>query len=689
MSMSELELVNVIDNAEANGIQNRGDQSFRQVRVLKDYNGEPYEDEVEDRSRTVARSVSDLVESDMPALMRVFVGAGDPVEFQPTKSDPAAILEAEEKQRYVSYIIKTVEDSYITQHDWLKSMEFYDYGMVEYGLEDVEKTETKNYTGLSAEELALLVQDLAADPKNAKVEVTEKEDIKDKDGGVTFDIEFKIDREFQQWFLRHIPIEDTIISANAKSKNDAEIVGKRFRKSRGDLIEEGFDKELVMSLPTSDGNHIRSDNLKAERFAKQGGLIANDTALSEMNQEVEGMDVYVRVDFDEDGILERRHVIKVGNEILVNEEFDHIPYAISTAIRMPDVLAGKGRAELSQAHQRTETILRRNTLDNIYSHSYPRNVLATGVDEDDYQSIRLGGYVRTDAETAVGQVVPIVTEYIGGEILQVIQYLQGQNQLSTGTHQGNQALTADHLHKETATRFEGMERAAAGKLELVVRNHAEMGYRDLYEGIAWFASHFQDSKLEIYVLGKELTVNPANWRFEHNIVAAVGTGAGDDEKTIESLSALYQVQTALKLEGSELVDSKKLYNTLAKITRTIGEHKVPDYFNDPEKPAQTLQAQNELLTRQVQEMKALQNNPLAEAEQVKADAAKEIETLKAQLDMQKTVAKMQQDQQQFQETLRLDYAKLAQKSEKDESNTSIDVAKLELKHNTDLPGGVE
>ena len=690
MTMSDRELIRLINDAERNSAQSNGNQEGKQERVLNDYLGNPYGNEMPGKSRVVARDVSDLIESDMPALARIFLGAGDPVEFQPTKSDEAHIQEIDEKQRYVSHIIKTVTNSFRTQHDWLKSSELYDYAMLEYGLETDESSDMQEYTGLSEEELAVLVNDLRAENGIERIEITRRED---NDDGI--DIEFKIDRKVERFFMRNIPIEDTIISANSASKDEADIVGKWFRKSRGQLIQEGFDEDVVMRLPAHTGGNTRETGLKAIRFDDQGGEVVENTLDTEMNELVEGMDVYVKMDYDEDGILERRHVVLSGVEILENEPFDHVPYAIISSMLMPNSLAGRSRAELAQEWQKIHTHLRRNILDNINAVSYPRSVVSEDVDLDDMMDIRLNGIIRTSAAQAAGQVVPLSTQYIGGEVMQVVQYLQGQHALTTGSQQANQALTADNLHKETATRFEGMQEAAAGKLELVARVIAEVGYRDLWEGIAWFASHFQDTQQEFYVLGKQLMVNPANWRFDHNIVATVGTGAGDDDKIIDSMGSVYSIQKQLKDEGNELVDNKKLFNTLNKLTKAVGQHKVSDYFNDPEQPQQILQAQNELMKQQIEQMSQQLQNPLAEAEQVKAQASLAQNQQDNELDAQKFMAQIQQDQQKmaleqqkFMAQMQLEMQKLQLAAQTAADKTAVEVGKLELEHNQDLEGGL-
>ena len=132
-------------------------------------------------------------------------------------------------------------------------------------------------------------------------------------------------------------------------------------------------------------------------------------------------------------------------------------------------------------------------------------------------------------------------------------------------------------------------------MELIARNYAETGVRKLYEGIAWLVSRFQDTQTEFRVLGKALTVNPTQWKFNHHIQTNVGLGAGNNEKSVESLQGLYGIQSQLKAQQSPLVDDKDIYNTLARITDGLGLPRTNEFFNNPEEPDELLRNENEQL----------------------------------------------------------------------------------------------
>ena len=540
------ELATLVDYQVENSVTESGDYLANDEKYLNYYNGEKVGilKQQEGRSSVISTDVMDLVESDMPSLARVFLGANDPVAFKPVRRTKEAIDESKLQQAYVSHIIKTMPDSFRTQHAWLKASEIQQISALEYGCEEKETTEEKEYHNQNEDEVAAIVSEIESDPDVSKVEIVETSD----EDAAEIDIKIMVTYTKKEWFMRFVPSEDFLISRNATSKHDAELVGKRFKKTRGELVADGLSKEFVDSLPSSSKNEDRT-SLKSLRYKDQGGEEASDSSYLEWaNQDVEGVDVCVMIDYDGDGIAERRHVIKVGNKIIENEPFDHVNYALISSMLMPANVAGIPRAELAMQYQDTNSVLMRQTLDNIYSVNNPRNAINDNVDIDDLLDVQLNGVVRTDNPQT--DIMPLVTPFIGDKSLQVVAFMDGKKQVTTGANQANQALQADNLHKETATRFDSMEQAATAKIELIARVIAETGYKDLWEGIAWYSKHYQDTDLELRVLGRELAVNPADWKYDHTISAQVGTGAGDDEKTLQNLQGILQLQMQAVQSGS-------------------------------------------------------------------------------------------------------------------------------------------
>lgn len=670
--MTEVELLAIIDHAEQDAAIYNGEFMALNEKFLKEYLGELYGDEIEDQSQAVSTDIFDVIESDMPALMRIFCGSGDIITFPPSSNRPEAIKEAKEKTKYINWIVRSQPESFTLLHNWIKDALIQKNSVVKYYIDEEVEIEEVQYTGLNEEEIAALEESLDGEVSKAEV-------IQNQDDPLLFDVSFRVKRVDAPVRIINVAPENFLISKNATSLEDAELVGDKIRKTRGQLIAEGYKRELIDRLPSIDSDDDRRSNIRSIRNNDQGGADYDVDIRNWASEEVEISDLYVFVDYDNDGIAERRHIMKSGNILLENEPFNHVPYASLSAYLMPHKAIGRSRAEVVSPKQKQKTALLRGMLNNIWMVNNPRNIVHDDVDLDDLLTVRPNGVVRMEADSSVlpGQAVfPLQIPYIGDKTLQVIQYVDASRAQSTGVNQANQGLDADSIAKETATRFEGVQEQGAEKLELIARNFAETGFRKLFEGIAWLAHRYQDAEKEIMVLGKELKVNPSKWKYKTYCVSQVGLGAGNNEKTIASLQGLYQIQQQLKQTGSLLTDDAKIYSTLNRIIDGLGFPDVGEFFNDVNEPDDVLKAQNEQLNQMVlmlQEQITQMQNPLQQAEETRAQA----KLIEAQGKQALEAAKMQEGARQFD-------AKQSAELQKQLQDISLKLTELEMKAGRDL-----
>ena len=683
--MTDSELISVLSQAQNEAAEYSGEFSRENEKYLKAYFGEKSGDfaAIPNQSSVVSTDIADVVESDMPSLARIFLGSGDILEFKPNTENEAEIAEAGEKTKYVIWVIRNQPESFQILHNWMKDAEIQKNGVVKYFVDEKKDVEEVEYTGVDGAEIAAIQESLVgADVDKVKVVVAEQEETQEQ----VFDIKFRVTKTTKKICIINVPPESFLITRNATSLDDAELVGDRIRKTRSELMAEGFKRELIDQLPAVDrdnDNNERSNNLKAIRNRDQGGANDSEAINDWANQRVEISDLYVKIDYDGDGIAERRHVMISGNKVLINEAFNHVPYASLSAILMPHKAIGRSRAEITYETQRQKTALQRGMNDNIYMVNNPRNVVHPDVDLDDMLTVRTNGIVRMEDDTNIlpqQAVMPLQIPYIGDKTLQVLQYVDQTRAQSTGALLANQGLDADAIGRETATRFEGVRDDGQAKIELIARNYAETGWRKLFEGVAWLASRFQDSETEFRVLGKSLTVNPAGWKYNHHVESKVGLGAGSNDQLIEARQGIYTIQQQLAAQGSMLVDNEGIYNNLINLTDGLGFNRSEKLFNDPQEPNELLLRQNELLNQavlQLQEQVAQLQNPLAEAEAIKREGDIAIAQGKLALD----AAKLEEDRRQFN-------VSTAQDARQHQQDTAVKLTDIEVKNNKDVPGAL-
>lgn len=669
MPMSEDELKAVIKSQLGNTIK-FADDKFQAVNLdlLRRYNLEDYGNEEEGRSQVQSSDVFDTVESDMPPLTRIFLGANKVMEFRPSENaTEREVDEANQKTAYADFLVRQQRESFKNVIGWMKEAGFAQGSIVWFYPEEIEKPEYVMYEGLTELELQRTLQSLEGGKKVDRVEVESQDENEGR-----FDVRFKVVKKTKKISISHIPSEQFVITRGCSEKDLAPMVGHVSRKTKGDLVAEGHDKDFVKKLPISGD----SDNeTKRERFKDQGGFDL-ETGYHWTNDEVEVKTLYPLVDFDEDGIPERRYVLKIGDEIVENEPFGIVPYAILSQILMPHQAIGKSRGQQASRYQLEKTAVRRGMMDNMYSVQYPRiavddsagSIDGGKVDLDDLLSHQFEGVVRVegDPNTALRE---LTTRFIGTEALSIMQYLDTARSQALGVQLANQGLDTDQLYKETATRFEGVEEANFAKIELVARSFAETGFRDLYEGVIWMAQHYQDDPVEIRVLGEPLAVNPAEWQFEHYCFSSVGLGAGDSAEMLGNLSGVLSILEQLIGRGSILADDQKIYNVLDDMLGIMGKPDATRYFNNPDVPESTLFAQNQILQAIVGQLQQ-QPNPLVQVEAIKQQGQLAREQAGNVVDMRKFILEMAQKDRHF-------AAELAK-----------DLTKIDLDHPENVPGSL-
>lgn len=689
------QLLEVVNAKEIDGKNNRDVICQHNEESNRRYDAKPYGTEVAGRSQFVSNDFKDAVESAHDSLVRMFLGAGSIIKFTATNpDDQAQQTEAQEKTDFIDYLVRGQTNSYKTQSSFLTEVLKFKAGVQKYYYEEAESTEDFSWEGLEPleviEQLNAMGFDLsdedtdemASNAKTKSGKVVSHED----NGDGTFNIKVRVKTTRQAIKLVTVPTGAFMLSTGATDLDDAELVGDEFYKTRGELLSEGHSRELVNSLPASSMTNQSSRIIATDISGNVQPADFSEWA----SQLITISDLYVKVDYNNDGIAERRNIQKAGDIILFNEPFDHVPYATASALIVPNSVIGQGWGEQVEDIAKVNTAITRATLDNIYSVNNTKKIARVGkngVNLDEVLSPKIGGVIQVKGNGPLADMVqPLVTEFIGDKALLIKQHMDQMKAQRVGGQLSSQGLDGDKLAQETATRFTGIEKTDQAKIEKIARNVVEMAYRKIYEGIAWLVAHKQMDEVEFNVLGKALKVDPSNWKYDGNVSTEIGLGAGDNSKVVENMSSLLQVTNMLKAEGSPLTDRKKEYNILSKITKALDLKDTSQYFNNPDEPAEQLRAQNEQLnSTALQQQQALEQQSeqvrqlqaLSEVELIKTEAKADSDNKRALLEIEK-----------LKEEIRQFNIKASQDSIRQNENTAIKLTELEVKNGVDVPGSV-
>lgn len=589
------------------------------------YLGMPMGNEVEGRSKVVSTDVADVVEAMMPPLVRIFAQSADAVEFEPELDD---VQGAELATKYVRHIFFKDNPGFMIIHDQLKDGLMQKMGVVRWRWDERKETTEKTYSGLSIDELSVVMERLGGYDK--KVEVIESEEEMTELGPV-YEVKIRVTEEIKRAVVENVPPENVRIRSDLAVLDDSTTyVGFVVKSTRSDLIERGFNRDLVMALP----KWGEDDQEEETRLLDLNGSLG-DVAESgdKLLDEVETVEQFICIDYDGDGVAERRLVIMGGGKVLYNERHDSLDCCLFSPIRIPHRAIGRCPADQARPIQEINTALQRNMLDNMYMVNNGRVVARVngtdGVNMDDLLTIRPGGVVRTKGQPG-SDIMPLVTPFVGDKALAILDYMKTVRQERTGVTSYTFGLDGDSLHG-TATGFQGLAERSDERVEMIARMYAETALKRIFWGILDMVMRHQDTPRQIRIVGRPVEVDPTMFCEKYGMTCNVGLGTGNKEKKIAALMAILQKQEQLMAAGSPLVDMEKYHNALAKLVRLTDLYDPDQFFADPASP----EFQQKMMMMAQQAGQQQEMNPLVQAEMIKAQSKEREAAARIQLEQQR------------------------------------------------------
>jgi hypothetical protein len=619
------------------------------------YHAEKFGNEVEGRSEIVVSEVRDGVLAMMPGILRVFAGTTEPVEFEANPATPSE--QAEQQTRYVSHVIFRDNPGFEILHDAVKDALVRKTGIFTWWWEERELVTATRFSDLPDQALMLLEME-ATDQSDADVGLeyeVQVEDqtpdnsqplgdmvpdiLRDADPAMVEEVTGAPPPMLSSGVLRRrmirkrvrvaaVPPEEFICTPqNTRDLDRFNIIGRRQELTIGEIVALGHDEEEIReaiggsggtgsSLAENPEAIARNDGANVERLF-DSGFAAQDPA-SEL---VKYVVVYVLVDFDGDGILERRKVVTVGgsNVVIYNElhDDDMVPYG--TICPDPEAHSpfGGSAADWMMDLQEVNSELLRGTLDSLSESITSRTAInKRNVNIDDALNTARGAIVRVDGVPAEN-IYELSKPFVGANTLPVLQYLQEMKTRRTGINPASPSgLDMDALQ---STAKEGVQAAvdtANDRLEMICRIFAETGVSRLYRGVRNLVCRHQDFRRTLRLMGTPAIIDPRTWTADLDLVVKAGVGRGMGAKRLQGLTFMAaqqkEILTSFGLQNG-VVEIKHFAYTLQEMAKELG-------FADPTRFANAYTPEMEEKARKIQE--ARENAPTPEMLLYKAQTQK-------------------------------------------------------------------
>ncbi|MGR4893353.1 hypothetical protein ACIPPQ_20200 [Sphingopyxis sp. LARHCG72] len=611
--LDEDELVNALKN-EADSACTFHDTTLaeRQEQCLKYYDGDLFGDEVEGLSQIVVKDVQETVDYMTISVLRTFVAGDRVVEFQAKSPDEEEAVD--QATETIQQIFMQHQDGYRVLHDWLKAGLIEIIGVVKSAVIEEDAVDEQVFEA-SAEEIA------AADERG---EVPEDAEIIDNGDG-SFRVTVKRATKRRYFCDYTVPSEEFRFSARTRHEDKADYLAHVCRKTRSDLVEMGFDVEVVYDLPTGEDT-LWSDGRSQERD-EDYDRGWSDTRQASM-QELELWEEYIRIDADGDGIAELLKCFRVGDRLLGEPEIvtDH-PFTVFCPFPRPHRMVGDSLAEKAMDIQRIRSVVARQLMNGMYLSNMPRYWVPTESTTEntinDLLTVIPGAPVRGKgaAPQALNDGFDI------GKSLGVLEFWSGEKESRTGITRMNQGLDADALNK-TATGTALMQAQGQQYEEFIARNFAECVGRMFWRKYRLVKD--AGEPFTVKVGGSYAEVDPSTWPDEPDLIIRTGLGTNRKEYRIAQRMQLLGIQR----EGREigLVDNQRLFNSAAGLVRDMGIGQPDDYFVDPKNaPPEDPKPDPEMVKAQME----------AESQKAKIEGEQQLSAIRIQGQRDEAAAKQQ------------------------------------------------
>mgnify|MGYP001000889029 CR=1 FL=1 len=579
MSDSEQELLTKINAEITDSLSYDGEISEQREKAQEYYYALPFGNEVDGRSQYVDSTVQDTIEWIKPSLMRIF-GSGDEfVKFAP--HGPEDVDAAAQATDYVNYVFSKDNNGWEIMYSWFHDALLQKNGIVKVWWDEYEEPQREEYQNLSDMEFGYLIT-------NDDVEVLEHTVIESEDGisEPYHDVVIVRNNYDGRVRIENVPPEEFLISREAKSIEDARFVCHRVRKTLSELRimypDQDFGPEDLGS--GDDDAYFSAERLSRYEFddSENYGFGGNE---EEALREYWLHESFIKTDYDEDGIAELRKVCSVGSYIFSNEEIDKKPFVSITPLKIPHKFFGLSVADLVMDLQLIKSTLMRNLMDNAYNQNFGRYAVMEGqANLDDLLTQRPGGIVRVKSPNAV---MPLATPPLEPYSFQMLGYLDEVREARSGVNKNTQGINADALTSHTtATAVNAVMTNAQSRVELIARQFAETGVKQLMNCIYELLLKYQDKERVVMLRNEWVPVRPDMWSDKMDCTVSVALGNGSKDQQMAHLSQMLSFASQAMQGGLPIVTEQNMYNLGAALIKAMGYQNVDDFLTPPPPPQQ-------------------------------------------------------------------------------------------------------
>lgn len=556
------------------------------------YLGKNVDPAPEGQSNVVDRTVFETVQWILPSLCRIFANGDDVVTLQPL--GPQDVDQAKQESAYLNWMVTTKHAWFDLFLEWATDALLTKNAYFLVYRDRSNTVEIEKYQGQTSQGISFLLLDpnvQLIDSKSYEAPDLPPEVITDPnthqpvlgaDGqpmtqpAMLYDCTIRRRSEKNQLCIRVLPPERVKVDQRAFSwriDERCDYFEYWEEMTLSDLRTQGFD--IPADIADDPEIYTQEDSARDEFGERR--LERYKPADPSMRR-VKARMIWIRVDYDGDGVAELLQLLRVGRRILYMEEVSRIPVASGVACPLPHRHVGFAIADQVRDIQRIKTAILRQGLDNLYLASNPQKILNESfVNMDDALISRAGGVIRA---TDINQIRHEQMPFVFPQAIAGLEYMDKVRENRTGVNNGFSGIDESTLSNAQPGSVNQLTSMAAQRVEQIARILA-YAIEDLFSIIHEQVLKMGHKRETVQIAGKWVEVDPGSWRKRTGFKSCVAFGAGNKDGQVARLMMMLSKQE-LALENKIPVCSpENYYNTLVELTKLADFASPERFWSDP------------------------------------------------------------------------------------------------------------
>ena len=637
--VTDEELILSIDSRVRNsvgGLTGSSDLSKKRESATYEYTMDPRGDLApQGVSKIVSSDTVEIIEGYTSLVVKLLLDNNKLANFVPRSANPRDIHDAKTASDVVNYCIFNSNDGWRILNTWIKSAFLYGNGIASWAWVEDAEYEIEEYESIPQ---AVLDEILADSNVEIVGDLEMDEDADPLNPEITYqNVRLKRRIDKSKVSIDAIPPETFLINRSATSVHDATFVGKVTELTHSEIRKmfPEFKKDLTELGENAEAS--RGSNWSSEKFARRDAagienIHTHDDEDEEANMIVDVIECWIRSDRDGDGIAELKHIIKAGEDILLEEDIAYIPIADLNPIEIPHEYFGLSLADMVRPQMQATTAIMRGFVENVYYGNYGRTLADPNVVDFAALQNPVPKQIIATNGSPVNSVQQLNPEPISSGTQGMLEFLQLQKEQSTGLTKASMGLNdALYVSGNSAEKTAAAQSAAQIRIEHIARRFMETGLKDLCRGV--LKEMKQNIKEDImyktekgYASISPLDLQRIPSNMDLDIQANLGENSNSSQQQKLAQVAELLPQMAQDPEARKYISPNAAFNLGNQMLQSMGFDPL-DYFVDPEDEEAMQQVEQQIQ----QEQQQAQASSELEMETVKAN----ISLVKAEVDNKK------------------------------------------------------